>query len=254
MRVLRTWVIALAALAVAGCCRGWKQSEKQQDDPLGLGAGSKPKPITTLTAGDKPKLGADPVAPSTPKFDRSFIRPIAETCSDGKIVFAIITRSVFEKPGFHWRWADQVMLASPEFRVVPHAALFPGTIAFMVYDHGSSGNVALVGHCGHGGTCNDIAAAYKAIVRSSSPQIFCGSVPGLGRETGMQLVPTGNRSDLPGSDDVISQCARVAACMIRADPNTPGDPGLECQRAPSGFKVSCASRYPCSEVMACMKR
>lgn len=68
--------------------------------------------------------------------------------------------------------------------------------------------------------------------------------PGFGWSSDM-------RQDLPAASDTIARCSRLNACLIATDRSTPGDPFLECQKAPSGFKLDCASRYPCSEVLAC---
>jgi hypothetical protein len=249
------WACLLGVLACAGCCRqSGSDSKAERDDPLGLGNKPVPgTPTTTLAPATTPAPAT--AQPTAVGFDRSAIRPVADNCSAARVMLAAITRETYEKPGFHWRWADQVMLANPQFKVVPHPATLPGQVSFRVHEHGSAGNVALIAMCAHGGTCNDLAAAYKAIVRSSNPQIFCGSVPGLLGILSTQNGPSTNpSSDLPARDDVISQCARLAACQIKADPSTPGDPGLDCQKRPAGFKLACSFKSTCAEVQACAGR
>jgi hypothetical protein len=59
------------------------------------------------------------------------------------------------------------------------------------------------------------------------------------------------RKNLPSTSDKVAACARLNACMIATDRSTPGDPFLECQKAPGKFKTECADRYPCAEVLAC---
>lgn len=184
------------------------------------------------------------------------VKTIPDHCSDAKAVLAVITDKVYSGPGFEWKWARQVMLANPQFTVVPHAALMPGQVAFQDYEYGTSGAKALVAVCGHGGTCNQVAQAYKRIVRSSKPTVYCGPVPGLGgAASGVPMWRDGGpTANLPDSNDTISQCARLAACALVKDQSIPGDPGLECQRAPSGFRLACARQGTCTAVNTCAGR
>lgn len=73
-----------------------------------------------------------------------------------------------------------------------------------------------------------------------------GAPAGRGAATARATDP---KQNLP--TDVIGKCARLSACMIATDRATPGDPFLECQKGPTSFKTDCATRYPCSEVLAC---
>ena len=63
---------------------------------------------------------------------------------------------------------------------------------------------------------------------------------------------SGPQQNLPAAGDVVAACARLDACKIATDRSTPGDPFVECQKAPSSFKTECARKYPCAEVMACL--
>ncbi|HNS96826.1 MAG TPA: hypothetical protein PLJ27_06550 [Polyangiaceae bacterium] len=244
MRVM-TWLLGLTLLV--GCCK-----EKQKPDPLDM------DPVSVSPANPTTTLPSPEPVPAQPAmvWEESTIKTIPDHCSDAKAVLAVITHEAYSKPGFEWKWVRQVMLANPQFTVVPHAALMPGMVTFQDYDYGTSNAKALVAHCGHGGTCNQVAKAYKRIVRSSKPTVYCGPVPGLGKP--VSAVPLwldgGPKANLPQSGDVISQCARLAACALVKDQTIPGDPGLECQRAPSRFALACASKASCAEVNACAGR
>jgi hypothetical protein len=94
---------------------------------------------------------------------------------------------------------------------------------------------------------------YKAIVRSSMPQLTCGKVNGIGASPiGTFAWSPDSKQNLPASGDTVALCARIDACQIATDRNTPGDPFLECQKAPGKFKTACGARYLCAEVMACL--
>lgn len=231
--------VLLVACVLAGCCK--QRSSDTNETPM----------VADPAANTGTTLGAQPV----PTWDAPSVPTVVDHCSDAKAVLAVITDKVYSKPGFEWKWARQVMLANPQITVVPHAALTPGQVSFQDYNYGNSGAKALVAVCGHGGTCNQVARAYKTIVRSSKPHVYCGPVPGLGREAnGVPMWREGGpRANLPDNGDTISQCARLAACILQ-DPAIRGDLGLECQRAPSRFQLGCARKSTCAEVRACSNR
>ena len=230
---MRSFVVLLMVFA-AGCCKQNSSESNEESTP----------PVETETAASAVPIWNEPSVPT-----------VVDHCSDAKAVLSVVTDKVYSKPGFEWKWARQVMAANPHLRVVPHAALLPNQVSFQDYRYGTSGAKALVAVCGHGGTCNQVAQAYKRIVRSSKPHVYCGTVPGLGREArGVPMwLDGGVKANLPKSGDTVSQCARLAACFLQ-DPTVRGDPGLECQRAPSSFKLGCALKPTCSEVLACSGR
>ncbi len=234
------WFLA-TCLLLTGCCKD--KSSSSYDPPLLA------DPIAD------PVVSPLPAEPA-PTWHEPSVKTIPDHCSDAKAVLAVITDKVYSGPGFEWKWARQVMLANPQFTVVPHAAYQPGMVVFQDYHYGTSGAKALVAVCGHGGTCNQVAQAYKKIVRSSKPTVYCGPVPGLGREAnGVPMwLDGGPKANLPAHNDTISKCARLAACALSKDPSIPGDPGLECQRSPSRFQLACASKPTCALVNACAGR
>jgi hypothetical protein len=56
----------------------------------------------------------------------------------------------------------------------------------------------LVAFCADGGTCNQLAAMYKGVVRSSNPQPICGQLPGpLGDSSPVSIQQGDPKGDLP---------------------------------------------------------
>jgi len=96
---------------------------------------------------------------------------------------------------------------------------------------------------------------YKSIVKSANPQLFCGPIPSnLGPlKKSVNLLAGGPEANLPRADDARAKCARVAACMIADKTDTKEDIGGTCQKAPQTYKIDCARRYPCAEVLTCLK-
>lgn len=192
-------------------------------------------------------------APAQRGYPRDGIRTIPDSCASPVVMLATAPASVGNNHA--WQISRQAFLANQQFRITDGPPAVPGQVQLATYKYNNSA-YALVGKCKDGGTCNDIAAMYKAIVRSSHPQVVCGKLNGIssspvGRGFGWG---SDGRANLPAASDTIGKCARLNACMIATDRSTPGDPFLECQKAPSNFKLDCATRYPCSEVLACTGR
>lgn len=131
-----------------------------------------------------------------------------------------------------------------------------GEVSFSVHQADKTFNNAwlLVADCADGATCNHLAAMYKAVVKSSSPQVICGALPASfgAKVKSLDLLAGGPQANLP--TDVVGKCARIAACVVASDPSTAEDVGIACQKAPSNFKVECATKYPCASVLSCMGR
>lgn len=207
--------------------------------------------------------GASPTPPATPAtpspaqgYPLDAIKPIADNCSSAKVI--LTSAPTNDENKYSWTFTRQAMLANQQFKVVSGPPSIPGQVQFLQFESGTKkpdGSWparSLVAFCADGGTCNQLAAMYKAVVRSSNPQIFCGQLPAsLGDSSPVSIQQGDPTTDLPGNTDVIGMCARLSACMIATDRSTPGDPGLECQKAPSKFKTACAKKYPCAEVLAC---
>jgi hypothetical protein len=153
---------------------------------------------------------------------------------------------------FPWPLPRQAFLAHPAFKIVKREPTAPGEVRLGT--HEVKDGYALVALCKDAETCNKAAAMYKGVIRSSSPQLFCGTVPGVTAEpkdSGFEWAadPAAN---LPKADETVSVCARLDACWIATDHNAPGDPFLECQKAPQTFKLACAQQTACPDVVKCM--
>jgi hypothetical protein len=187
------------------------------------------------------------------------ISPTVDNCKDAWAVLATVPAALHDKPDFFWRFARQVFFANPDLQYgVPEA---PARVMFHEGPHQPTGGFALVAHCPDGLACNRVAAVYKTVVPTSRPEVVCGKPPptisvGPGAsvlefELGPQGLAISREKNLPGKDDVVSQCVRLAACKAERDKRLEGDPAIQCQKRPSDFKPSCALKFPCSAVLAC---
>lgn len=247
--------LAVFGMLVAACGNG--DSAKPEPGNTGAQAPQPPPPSTGAAPGGgqfaaSPAQSGGPAspAPAAPAkgYPRDAIRTIPDSCASPVALLATAPGSVGDD--YAWPISRQALLANQQFKVTSGDPAVPGEVQLATYKYNSTA-YALVAKCKDGGTCNDVAAMYKAIVRSSNPQVVCGKLNGLssapvGRGFGWNVDP---RQNLP--TDVVGKCARLNACMIATDRSTPGDPFLECQKAPMGFKTQCADRYPCAEVLAC---
>jgi hypothetical protein len=218
-------------------------------DPAKTAATAGGAATTTASAA---KAGAAPAAAATGGYPLTAVKTIADNCTKASVIMATSPKSTTPSDTPGWQWTRQAMLANQQFKIVDGDPVAPMQVKFSVYDNGTYS--ALVAACHDGATCNQLAAMYKAVVRSSTPQILCGPVPGMtGSPQRVDILAAGNpKASVPEKSDIIGLCARLSACMIATDQSTPGNPGLECQKAPHTFKTSCATRYPCSEVMSCV--
>lgn len=192
------------------------------------------------------------VTPSQQTYPLDAIKPVADDCGLTDVLLTTAPKSV--GPDYQWQVTRQAMLANQQFKFVSgRIPSEPGEYYIGVWGYGENA-YALVATCGHAPTCNRLAAMYKAIVRSSKPQVLCKTpIQGLSKnQVGTFRWSDEPQANLPQDGDLQAQCARLNACMIATDQSTPGDPFLECQKAPAKFKTDCAKRYPCAEVLACM--
>lgn len=190
-------------------------------------------------------------APAVTGYPLDKIKTIPDNCQSPSVILSTAPKKVGSD--YPWNISRQALLANQQFKVVSEPPAVPGEVKLATFAMGES--LALVAQCNDGGTCNALAAMYKAIVRTSVPQVYCGAVPGLssGPVHGFSWADEPG-ANLPAKTDTVALCARLNACMIATDRNTPGDPFVECQRGPSKFKTACARRYPCAEVMACVEK
>ena len=195
---------------------------------------------------------ASPQSPVKERYPMDGITTIPDECARPKVLLATAPQSVGKD--YPWSITRQALLANQQFRVISgyRPDVF-GQIALAVTEYEQS-SYALVASCADGTTCNRLAAMYKAVVRSSQPRVFCRqTIPGTSRNPVAGFAwEEDPKANLPKDGDLTALCARLSACQISTDPSTPGDPFLECQKAPANFKTDCAKRYPCAEVVACL--
>lgn len=259
MKKLLASISALTVSSLLAVACGNDGSAKP--DPAGTGAQPPaPRPQATGATPGGGQFAASPAqtgSPATPAptsgkgYPRDGLRTIPDSCASPLALLATAPGSVGDD--YAWPISRQALLANQQFKVVSGDPTVPGEVQLSTYKYNNTA-YALVARCKDGGTCNDVAAMYKGIVRSSNPQLVCGKLNGLssapvGRGFGWAGDP---KQNLP--TDVVGKCARLNACMIATDRSTPGDPFLECQKAPMKFKTECADRYPCAEVLACTGR
>lgn len=240
-----------------------KGSEAGSDKPT---ATATQAATTTAAAPDAPPSATGnappPVAVTNPSLQTYPDLPnkIADSCTTARVIMATAPNSV--GPDYPWTWSRQAMLANQQFKVVEGNPSAPGEVTFELHLASDKFQNAwvLVGKCHDGGTCNKLAAMYKAIVKGSVSQPVCGTLP-------MDLSPATfkkpvlrelgrSQNTLPDSSDVVGQCARLQACSVAMDPPAKAgkeEIGVECQKTPTKFKTSCATRYPCAEVMKCLE-
>lgn len=249
-----------ALLCVAGCNTG-SNDAKPTAEAKGATeheakAPAPQKPATEPAKAAQP-AAAQPAAavgavttPEQQTYPLDAIKAVPEDCASPEVLLASAPKSV--GADYAWNVTRQALLANQQFHVVAGAPSAPGEVELAPYGY-NDGAYALVARCKDGGTCNRLAAMYKAIVRSSNPQVVCGNrIQGIsGAPVSSFRWSTDPKANLPQDGEVQAMCARLSACTIATDHATPGDPFLECQKAPSKFKTECAQRYPCAEVLAC---
>lgn len=205
-----------------------------------------------------PNLGTPekPVlTPTQQTYAMDGIKTISDTCDKAHV--NLVTAPETVGVDYDWTFTRQAMLANQQYHVVDGDPKAPGDVAFQVHqaDAKMQNAYVLIARCVDGVTCNHLAAMYKAVVKSANPQPFCGDIPAhLGaKKKSVNLLAGGPEANLPADSDARAKCARVAACTIADKTDTKDDVGLACQKSPSSYKLACAKKYPCAEVLACMK-
>lgn len=252
----RLSLLVLSSFALLACEQAAIRSDPSVGSatPTATGAATTKAADTAkpaMTAAAAPTAAAATTAAAAVGYPLTAIKTVADSCASPAVIMATSPKSATTTDSPGWQWTRQAMLANQQFKVVDGDPTASMQVKFSVYDNGTY--YALVATCKDGLTCNQLAAMYKAVVRSSTPQVLCGPVPGMtGSPKTVPMIAAGDaRASLPEKSDTIGLCARLSACLIATDQSTPGNPGLECQKAPHTFKTSCATRYPCSEVLSC---
>jgi hypothetical protein len=209
-----------------------------------------PLPLGAMSAA--PVSSAAPAAsePPPPEIEYPFhgVDKIPDDCNKPSVV--LTTAPTKMGWGYDWTWTRQAFYANPQFKIVPYSSepRAPMEVKLEMYE--IPAGFALVGVCHDGATCNKIAAMYRGTVPTCSPVLHCGALPIKGAPRQSALVPTDGKW-LP--DGVIGRCARIGVCMKMKHVPFTGNPGVACQSTPSKFKIDCASKATCDEVVACMR-
>jgi hypothetical protein len=179
------------------------------------------------------------------------IATIPDDCAQPSIV--LTTAPAKMGWDYEWPWSRQALHENRQFEIVdwPGKPDKPMQVRFDMY--AIPGGFALVGVCLDGATCNKLAAMYRATVQSCDPRLHCGPIPIAGAPRRPRLIPDNGRW-LPTEDaNVAGRCARIGVCLrVKGEP-VRGNPGLECQAAPSHTRTECAKKATCDEVVQCLK-
>lgn len=250
--------IALVALAAGAC--------DQKSDKTDASA-SAPKPsatvATTATASASaattasaaaPAESAKPAAPSA-DYAMTGIRPIADDCKDA---FVVAAQAPATADPDEWTWILQAVLANPQFKPTSADTPASGQVTFRLFQASEKFQKALVlvARCGDGATCNKLSAMLRAVTKTKSAQVVCGNLP---------LELSWSSPVKPELNDLLAEparalplgpggrCVRLQACAMAADPAKADSVNLAvaCIADPSKYKIACASKPSCAEVVSC---
>jgi len=231
--------VVVAALLACRCNDEPQRSAKRAPP-------SRPPPVETAR-------DSGPVNPALigATYEGALSATIADDCPDAKAIIAVAPKHAAD-----WTKPRQTFLANLQFSYVSAFSDRPGQVVFAEADHLPTGAVALVARCKEGVTCKRLAAAYKTVVPTSEPELFCGQTPTLGELRPSQVITHAKplKSQLPGPQDTLGKCVRIAACQAALAGKLSGDPVLDCQKKPTTFPLECAREFPCAAVLACLER
>jgi hypothetical protein len=238
------WVVGVVVLvgAASGC--GKKTDDAAAVPSVATPGGSSSAGATAAHADMKP-AATHAVGPggAYPPYGTQ----IPSSCEEPAVLLATIPSSA--PPDYAYPWTRETMLVHDDFVQVRDLGALASTAKGVMYFQAHVKDArALVARCHDAATCNKLSAMYKAVVRTSAPEAGCGF-----KAVGVTDAPVAKPLDLslPGKD-TIARCARINACLVATDHATPGNPGIECQKAPSKFKLDCAGEAKCKDVLACM--
>ncbi|MBI4953892.1 MAG: hypothetical protein HY908_17845 [Myxococcales bacterium] len=105
------------------------------------------------------------------------VTPAVDNCMNAH---AVLAASKGGDSAVIWQAIDGVMRVRPHWaKVSDYEPMVAQKISFRQYSvKWGEGITAYVAHCGHGGTCNQLAeAVLKAYPDIGSPVVYCGQVP-----------------------------------------------------------------------------
>jgi hypothetical protein len=214
-----------------------------------------PPPSTSASApiaSEAPANVSSDVVPGEIDYPFRGLATIPGDCSEPSTVLTTAPTKVGWD--YDWMWTRQALYANPQFQIVdwPGKPNKPMQVRLDMY--AIPGGFALVGVCLDGATCNKLSAMYKSTVPTCSPKLHCGALPMSGAPHKSRLVPEGG-AWLPTEDsNVVGQCARIGVCLsVKHEKRVGSNPGIECQNSPRTFKVECAKKATCDEVVDCLR-
>lgn len=194
---------------------------------------------------DAPQMKAI-LSPAELGYPTAGIKAIDPACSAPWVLLATAPAAVGDD--YRFPWIEQALVANPKAFSVVDAPSAAGQVSIEV--HKKSDYIA-VARCSDATTCTKLAAMYKDVARTSSPETGCGDLPmGLGASTRTRSLAAA----MPDPKDTLGLCARIGACAVARDPMTREDPGGACQKAPSSFRTECGTKPSCDEVASCLAR
>jgi hypothetical protein len=196
---------------------------------------------------------AEPAAPPPLEIAYPFtgIATIPDDCAEPSVTLTTAPKKMGWD--YDWTWTRQALLANPQFQIVDWPGKPDKSMAIRLDMYEIPEGFALVAVCHDGATCNKLAAMYRSTVQTCNPQLHCGALPIAGTPRRSAIVPADGRW-LPLDDaNVVGRCARIGVCLRVEHERFRGNPGVACQSAPAQFKVDCAKKPTCGEVVQCLR-
>jgi hypothetical protein len=236
----------LSFLGLCACATG-AEPPPAQPPSRPTAASSAPAPAASASA----DLGPADAPPFEVEYPFKGISTIPDDCKEPSVVLTTAPKKMGWDYG--WTWTRQAFHANPQFQIVdwPGKPEKPMQVRLDMY--AIPDGFALVGVCHDGATCNKLAAMYRSTVPTCSPTLHCGPLPIAGPARRSAIIPS-NGQWLPTEDaDTIGRCARIGVCLRMKHEPFRGNPGVMCQSAPAKFKIECAKKATCDEVVACLR-
>jgi len=264
----RTGYLTLLTLIFAGDCSK-KEPVPSDDIPIRPTSPERSQPAGPPRASSlaiaPPAASASADSPPRPApkgldaYPLDAVKTIPDECSSAWTALTVVTPAIRESsPDWLWASAVQALYAHPEFEVVGGMPTAPMQVQIFEGKHGEK-NFALWARCQDGATCNKLAAMYRAVNRTARPWVYCGAGDTKVDRDGSKVLFANQaalvqeaRSKLESAVD--SQCFRIGICHTREGAGGGEDIGYQCNRKPSTFKLSCAKKATCAEVVQCVGR
>lgn len=253
--------VALVLIGVSSCCKQ-KESTTDSTPEAPVTASTAATSTATNTAATSTAPIATAVPTSTGRTGGSYplndIKPIPETCSSPWTVLHVITPAARKRfPNWLWPSTVQSLYAHPEFQVVGSAPTRSMQVQVLEGKHGDE-NFALWMRCFDAHTCNQVAAMYRAVTPTARPWVYCGAGDQrLNRASSRSLFANADRFTQEArsklTSDLQSKCYRIGACYAREGAAPGEDMGSRCNMKPSTFRLECAQRATCSQVVECLQ-